>query len=179
MYIDFKQLSIMTISYIINQLDKNQKVFKSLLANKSEEEYLWRPQPEKWCLQDIVCHLLDEERNDFFARVKHTLYTPVQEMTPIDPEGWVLEHDYSSQNYREVLEVFLNERRKSVIWLNKHVDAPWDNTHQHPKLGAMSAKLFLYNWLAHDYLHIRQINRYQYDYLKEKGSLDLFRLRTE
>ena len=37
----------------------------------------------------------------------------------------------------------------------------------------MSAKLFLTNWLAHDYLHIRQIIRYQYHYLKESTAIDL------
>jgi hypothetical protein len=27
--------------------------------------------------------------------------------------------------------------------------------------------MFLHNWLAHDYLHIRQIIRIKYDYLKK------------
>ena len=37
----------------------------------------------------------------------------------------------------------------------------------------MSAKLFLTNWLDHDYLHIRQIIRYQYQCLKEQTHIDL------
>jgi len=31
----------------------------------------------------------------------------------------------------------------------------------------MSAKFILANWLAHDYLHIRQITRLKYDYLQD------------
>tara|TARA_R110000868_G_scaffold320583_4_gene581527 strand:- start:14898 stop:15383 length:486 start_codon:yes stop_codon:yes gene_type:complete len=154
-------------------LDQNQKVFKGLLAHKNEDEYRWRPHPEKWNLLEIVCHLLDEEREDFKARVKHTLETPLLEMPKIDPTGWVLERDYKSQNHEKVLRDFLNERRKSIVWLHKNINADWENAHIHPTLGTMSAKQFLTNWLAHDYLHIRQINAYQYNYLKEKMRLDI------
>jgi hypothetical protein len=43
----------------------------------------------------------------------------------------------------------------------------------HPELGMLRAKIFLANWLAHDYLHIRQIIRYQFEYLKVKTEVDL------
>lgn len=163
----------MTISHIINQLGHNQNIFRSLLILKSSNEYLWRPQPEKWCLKEIVCHLLDEERDDFKARVRHTLETPLLEMPSINPEGWVLERRYMSQNYDKKVHEFLDERSQSITWLNTKINANWENAYQHPKLGVMSAKLFLTNWLAHDYLHIRQIIRYQYHYLKEGTAIDL------
>ncbi|GGK13683.1 hypothetical protein GCM10007962_04930 [Yeosuana aromativorans] len=142
----------MTITQIINQLGNNQYIFKSLLVLKSKEEYLWRPQPEKWCLKEIVCHLLDEERDDFRARVKHTLETPLLEMPSINPEGWVLERRYMSQNYDKQVHEFLEERNHSISWLHAQINANWNNVYQHPKLGPLSAKQFLANWLAHDYL---------------------------
>jgi hypothetical protein len=37
----------------------------------------------------------------------------------------------------------------------------------------MSARLFLHNWLAHDYLHIRQINRLKFAYLKAHSDISL------
>jgi hypothetical protein len=41
-------------------------------------------------------------------------------------------------------------------------------------LGRLSAGTFLSNWLAHDYLHIRQIIRLKYQYLQRqtRESLD-------
>ena len=163
----------MSIKEIIQQLETNQQVFKNLLMTKNEEQYLWRPKPEKWNLLEIICHLLDEERDDFKARVKHTLETPLKDLVPIDPQGWVKERGYISRNYNEILQAFLEERDTSVTWLKSKLDANWDNKLTHPNLGDMSAKLFLTNWLAHDYLHIRQILRYDYNYLKEKTNLDL------
>ncbi|MEM6429633.1 MAG: hypothetical protein AAF708_10365 [Deinococcota bacterium] len=33
----------------------------------------------------------------------------------------------------------------------------------------MSAQFFLENWLAHDYLHMRQVVKLKYDYLTADG----------
>ncbi|AUP79052.1 DinB family protein [Flavivirga eckloniae] len=163
----------MFIKEIIQQLENNQQVFKSLLMSKDEVAYLWRPDPKKWNLLEIVCHLLDEERDDFKTRVAHALNTPEEPLVPIDPEGWVEKRAYSTKNYDHMLFAFLEERKQSVVWLKSLADAKWDNELKHPELGNMSAKLFLTNWLAHDYLHIRQILRYNYHYLKQKTNLDL------
>lgn len=163
----------MTISNIINQLERNKILFETMLINKKEKEFLWRPLPGKWCLLEIVCHLIDEEREDFRARVKYTIENPLKEMPKINPEGWVLERAYRSQNYNEKVLEFLNERDNSITWLKTQMDSKWDSAYHHSKFGEMSAKLFLVNWLAHDYLHLRQIIKYQYDYLKEQTNIDL------
>jgi hypothetical protein len=134
---------------------------------------MWKPNPEKWCLLEIVCHLYDEEREDFRARTKHTLETPNAPLPPIDPQGWVEARNYLQQNYHDKLNNFLTERELSVIWLQTLSNAKWDNAYEHPKLGRMTAKMFLANWLAHDYLHIRQITKVKFDYLKQLTNEDL------
>ncbi|GAA4895447.1 DinB family protein [Flaviramulus aquimarinus] len=163
----------MELKAIIQQLENNQKVFQNLLSNKTESQYLWRPKPKKWCLLEIVCHLLDEECEDFRTRVKHALETPSKALTPINPEGWVVERVYISKNYEETLKAFLLERDTSIKWLKSLNNKNWKHAVKHPELGELSAKLFLTNWLAHDYLHIRQILRYQYGYLKGKSGTSL------
>ena len=58
-------------------------------------------------------------------------------------------------------------------WLMNLDNPQWDNYYEHPKFGKMSAKLFFTNWLAHDYLHIRQILKLKFDYLKFISKEDL------
>ena len=164
---------MMSIKRTIKELERNKEVFKSLLSDKNFEEYSWRPQPEKWSLLEIVCHLLDEEKEDFRARIEHTLEFPFKKMKPINPEGWVIERDYISKNYQETLNMFIKERHNSISWLNGLKEANWESIYLHPKLGNMSARLFLTNWLAHDYLHMRQIVRYQYQYLEDNSTANL------
>ncbi len=151
---------------IIKELSANKSVFHELLKEKHQEEYSWKQAPEKWCLLEIICHLYDEEREDFRARTKHVLETPASPLPSIDPVGWVKERKYMEQDYDTKLNSFLAEREESVKWLKSLQHPKWDNAYQHPKFGAMTAKMFLSNWLAHDYLHFRQITKLKYDFVK-------------
>ncbi|HMQ49406.1 MAG TPA: DinB family protein [Saprospiraceae bacterium] len=149
---------------IADQLQRNALVFQNLLSGHDDSAYLWKPAPEKWSLLEIIGHLCDEEVEDFRARVQHVLEQPNQPMPPINPTGWVEERHYAQQDVHLQLNRFLLERKKSVDWLNSLDKPKWENTYEHAQLGAISARRFLHNWLAHDYLHIRQINRYLYTY---------------
>lgn len=150
---------------IIQELDRNADIIEALLTGVPEAAIRWKPQPDEWCLLEIVCHLYDEEREDFRARVGHVLETPGQPMPSIDPVGWVTERSYLEQDYRTKVVQFIGARHESIEWLWSLEDPHWDNTYDHPKLGRLTAGFFLSNWLAHDYLHIRQINRNLYGFL--------------
>lgn len=152
---------------IINELHRNRDIFYHLLKDVPKDEHIWSQEKGKWCLLEIVCHLYDEEREDFRMRVKCVLEDPNTPPPPFDPIAWVNERNYIDQNYDQTLSKFLFERDESMNWLNSLKDPNWESTYHHPKLGPMSAQLFLSNWLAHDYLHIRQIIKLKFDYLKQ------------
>lgn len=158
---------------IANRLAANGDVFQSLFSDISTDMATYSPAPEHWCLLEIACHLLDEDRLDFSARIKSTLEDPAKALTPIDPPAWVLQRKYMEQDLATTVEEFLTVRAGNVEWLRSLEDAPWHNAHQHERLGPLSSQLFLENWLAHDYLHIRQINRRKYEYHLENAGHSL------
>jgi hypothetical protein len=80
---------------------------------------------------------------------------------------------YIQQNYQDVLSSFLNERAESVNWLLSITNAKWNNSINHHEVRRMNAKMFLSNWLAHDYLHMRQIIKLKYNYLASLSSGNL------
>lgn len=157
----------------IEELSRNKDVFKELLTGLQKETYLWKQNPEKWCLLEIVCHLYDEEREDFRTRVKHVLETPHIPPPLFNPIIWVTERKYIEQDYNSKLTSFLTEREKSIKWLQSLQNPNWENAYNHSKFGEMSAKMFFTNWLAHDYLHIRQILNLKFDYLKNLSNESL------
>lgn len=163
----------MDLNRIIKEFRNNKSVFEALFSETSESVFTWKQSPEKWSLLEILCHLYDEEREDFRSRLKHTLETPTLPTAPIDPEGWVSERKYAEQDYWVMLEKFLTERTQSIQWLDSLENPNWDNTYQHPELGGITAKMFLSNWLAHDYLHIRQILKLKYAYLEQETQVNL------
>jgi hypothetical protein len=153
--------------YIISQLQNNKFTFKSLLSDLGQDEYKWKYLSEKWCLLEVVCHLVDEEKEDFRQRVKTTLESPGESPPPIDPVKWVQQRNYIDQNFQEKLEEFLMERDKSIDWLMSLKEPNWENSYVHQELGPFTAFQFLSNWLAHDYLHIRQIVKIKFEHLKK------------
>ena len=163
----------MKIDEVIHLLENNRLVFHSLLSGISNDFRLWRPAADKWNLHEIVCHLLDEEQLDFRARIKHVLEAADKPMPSINPTGWVIEKNYASLDFEKTIDLFLNERTQSIIFLKGLQEVNWQTVYHHTTLGTISAEQFLFNWLAHDYLHIRQINRYHYLFLKEKSGIDL------
>lgn len=159
--------------YIINELARNKHVFKQMLSGLDEAAILFRVQPDKWCPLEIICHLYDEERDDFRTRVRHVLEIPQLPMTSIDPPGWVSAHKYMEQDFEEMLYKFLAERDASIKWLNGLESPEWDNEYNHPKLGALTAEMLLANWLAHDYLHIRQLTGNRHAYLADLSGQEI------
>ena len=161
------------MTFYINAFTSNLETFEKLLNKIDKEQLAWKQDPRKWSLIEVICHLYDEEREDFRARLKVVLETPDKPFTAINPQGWVTERNYALQNFENMLQMFIQERKNSIDWLRSLDSHGWDNIHIHPKLGRMSAKLILANWLAHDYLHIRQITKLKYDYLKNLSNENL------
>lgn len=88
-------------------------------------------------------------------------------MSNAHPLGLVEEREHIKQNFADKLDLFLKERVKSVESLQSLQSPNWDNAYEHPKFGPMTVKMLLSNWLAHDYLHIRQTLKMRFDYLKQ------------
>ena len=88
-------------------------------------------------------------------------------MQPINPIAWIAERKYMEQDFYHTLQMFEQERKQSVNWLHTIENVDWGQFYQHPKLGKMTAGMLLSNWLAHDYLHFRQIIATKYQYLKQ------------
>jgi len=155
------------INHQIKVLSDNLVEFKHIFTSWNKDLRLWKRSDDSWCFLEVVCHLLDEEREDFRLRLK-TVFEGVENLfLPIDPEGWVKERDYINKNFDEVANMFYEERLASLKYLNDldKFSPNWKNVINHQLFQPMSPIYFLNNWVAHDYLHLRQLTRIKYDYL--------------
>lgn len=158
---------------IVRQLDRNAPVFFGMFNSIPADVRKWRSAPEKWCALEILCHLYDEELEDFRARTKHVLETPGDPMPGINPVALVTERKYIEQDYDQVLAKLIQERKNSVAWLSGLQNPNWEQEYQHPKVGPLKAKMFLTNWLEHDYLHMRQLLTLKHNYLAQSTGENL------
>jgi hypothetical protein len=157
----------MNMQFFITRFRANAEAFERMLRGMDGEHATWTPEPGKWSVRDVVCHLVDEERFDFRVRLDYTLHKPGEAWPGFDPIAWVTEHDYAGKNLDEQLRVFLAERAKSIEWLGTLADPDLSMSYRHARLGVITAGSMLGSWLAHDYLHMRQISRLNYQYLAQ------------
>jgi hypothetical protein len=155
----------MDLEVMAARLRANGEVLAALVAGVSEEQARWRPGPDEWSILQVMNHLADEEVEDFRARLDLTLHQPGSAWPPIDPQGAVLARAYNDRDLGESLDRFLSARRDSLAWLGG-LDRPgWSLAYEHPKAGPITAGDLLTSWVAHDHIHIRQLNRLQREYL--------------
>lgn len=148
-----------------DRLARGARIFDALFERLPVEFARWKPAPERWSLLEIVGHLADEEVFDFRARVESTLRDPRAPWPSIAPQDWVVERAYNAADPIAALRRFQEERARSVAWLRAQTGASWSNAYVHPKIGPMSARMLLANWLAHDQLHARQMLKVHRDAL--------------
>lgn len=153
------------VSEILSALRRNARVVAELVADVSESQARWRPEADKWSILEVVSHLADEEVEDFRARIDSTLHRPGEAWSPVDPEGWVVERRYGDGVLADALERFLRAREESVAWLEGLEDVDWRVSYAHPRLGSIRAGDLLTSWVAHDHIHIRQLNRLHREFL--------------
>lgn len=135
----------------------------ALLIGLDIDDARWKPDLEKWSIQEIVCHLADEEVEDFRQRLQLTLESPGTPWPQIDPPQFAVDRKYNEQDLESALERFANERQTSLQWLRSLTGANWNTVYAHPRVGPVPAGLLLSSWVAHDQLHLRQIARRLYD----------------
>jgi hypothetical protein len=154
----------MNLDYFIDRLSRNRGVFEGLFRGVSMDQVKWRLSSDKWSMLEVVNHLYDEEREDVRQRLELVLADPNQQWPSIDPRGWVSARGYNDRDPDVSLDNFLAERAKSIVWLRQLSSPNWQNSNEGPN-GILTAGDLLASWLAHDFLHIRQLARLHWQYV--------------
>lgn len=152
---------MINLAEIIRQLTVNAQAIRSLVESVSDEQAAWKPDAETWSLKEAVEHLYNEERGDFRAHIQEMFSSPAQPWGALQP-AWA-----PAADLRQALGGFLTERDASIAWL-RDMDAPDWEAFSEATFGPASEVLrlsagdVLTSWVAHDHLHLRQVNELLY-----------------
>lgn len=141
----------------------------SAIAGLSDDDARWKPPSGAWSVLEIVCHLADEEAEDFRVRVLSTLKDPSKPWPGIDPEGSVAERRSNEKTLAVELGRFTRERAESIRLLRELSEPDWDRTYHHPSIGDLRAGDLMVSWAAHDMLHLRQIAKRRFERISDAG----------
>jgi hypothetical protein len=141
---------------LCQELANGAELISSLLVGVTPAEARFKPNPETWSILEVVCHLYDEEREDFRLRLDLMLHRPTEPWPRNNPEGWVTARAYNERDFAEMLGQWLAERAASVAWLSGLAAPNWDAIVT-SRVGTMRPGDMLAAWVAHDNLHQRQL----------------------
>ena len=146
----------MEFRMLYQELTNSTEMIRALLLDISQEQAQIKPSTESWSILEVVCHLYDEEREDFREHLDFILHRQNEEWHQIDPQRWVGERKYNERDFAEMQEKLFAERQQSLEWLAEMSNSDWDTTYT-SQYGSMSAGEMFGAWVAHDNLHIRQL----------------------
>ena len=146
----------MQFETLYQELALGAEIVSRLSAGITLAEARFKPAPESWSMLEVVCHLYDEEREDFRQRLDIILHRPEEPWPPIDPAGWVTARQYNDREFAEALGGFVSERARSLTWLKSLSTPDWEAEYA-AAFGPIKAGDMLASWVAHDHLHTRQL----------------------
>ena len=138
------------------ELARFPTVLEALLTDLDATAWRTRPASAEWAPVEIVCHLRDEEIEDFGARLRVVLESGTS-FAPIDPERWAVERRYLDDDGPRALATFRERRTASLGSLAAIVPARLIARVEHRRFGGLSGLDILAAWVEHDRLHLTQL----------------------
>ena len=138
------------------ELARIPALLDGIVGGLSPARWRARPAPDEWSAVEIVCHLRDEEAEDFGARVRVILAGDTQ-FAPIDPQGWATARRYHEADPAEALHTFHRHRAESLAMLAGATAESLEAFGASSSGRRLSGLDLLCAWVAHDGLHLSQL----------------------
>ena len=144
------------LSEVSRELARFPRLLDLLVSELDEATWRSRPAPDEWAPVEIICHLRDEETEDFAARVR-VIVGGGARFAANDPERSAVERRYQEADAREALAAFHTRRAASIELLAAVVPDRLLASADRPSVGRLSGLDLLAAWVAHDRLHLHQL----------------------
>jgi len=138
------------------ELARMPGVLAGLVAGLDDAGWRARPAPSEWAPVEILCHLRDEESEDFGARLR-VIVDGASEFAPIDPERWAVERRYREERLTDALGALRARRQASLDLLASVAPATLAGARPLGRSGRLSGLDLLAAWVAHDRIHLAQL----------------------
>jgi DinB family protein len=138
------------------ELVRGPDVLAGLVGGLDAAGWRARPAPAEWAPVEIVCHLRDEEAEDFGARVR-VIVEGGARFAPIDPERWAVERRYLEDDGPRALAAFQERRGANLAFLAGLAPERLARALERPSGGGLSGLDVIAAWVVHDRLHLAQL----------------------
>jgi DinB superfamily len=138
-------------------LRRTPAVLRELILALPERAVNYHPGPGKWCIKEVVGHLAEEDKRDFVGRIEMMLRQTEPRLKLNDQDQVAQQRQDCNRNIAELLDEFGAVRNASVRFVEQLSAQDLERTGVHPRIGIISVRELLHEWLYHDLNHVKQV----------------------
>jgi hypothetical protein len=146
----------MLLDHARAELARMPAAVAALTAGLDESGARRRPVAGEWSPVEILCHLRDEETEDFGARLRVILDGGAA-FVPIDPERWAEERRYRDMALPAAIQAWRERRGATLELLAAVTPDALAGSRPLGRSGQLSGLDLLAAWVTHDRLHLAQL----------------------
>jgi DinB superfamily len=142
---------------VVAPLQSTPAVLRPLVRPLPRDMFTWHPTPGKWCINEVVGHLIEADRHDFMGRIRLILDHEEPRLTVSDQaEVARMRHD-CNRDLHDLLDELSHQRRSSLSFIVTFGAQELQRGGVHPTIGHLHIGNLLHEWVYHDLNHMRQI----------------------
>ena len=143
---------------ITGALQSTPILLQQLVAVLSGRVVVWHPSDGKWCVKEIVGHLIEKDKRDFVDRIRLMLGQDEPRLSVNDQDEVARRRNDCAKDLRNLLDEFSAVRSSSTSFVSALKEPELSRGGVHPKIGRMSVRNLLNERIYHDLNHNRQID---------------------
>ncbi|MBA2371600.1 MAG: DinB family protein [Candidatus Limnocylindria bacterium] len=121
------------------------------------EDAGFHPASGEWCAKEVTGHIIEAERRGFAGRIRQFLAADGPDAVAWDQEAVERERRDCERSASELGDELVALRRESVALVRSLRPAELARWGTHPKVGRLTVRDLLHEWVHHDRNHARQL----------------------
>jgi hypothetical protein len=142
---------------VADLLDSSGHAFAATLDALTPELASWRPAPGEWCVNEVVGHVIEAERNGFAGRIQVILGAEEPDLPTWDRDRIIKDRDDCTRDPKELKQELLELRGQSIKQVRSLRPDQLARAGVHPQVGRLTVAELLHEWVHHDGNHLRQV----------------------
>jgi hypothetical protein len=141
---------------VADLLESSGHAFAATLDALTPKLGSWRPAPGEWCVNEVVGHVIEAERNGFAGRIQVILGAEEPDLPTWDRDQIIKDRDDCTRDPKELKRELLELRGQSIKQVRSLRPDQLARGGVHPQVGRLTVDELLHEWVHHDGNHLRQ-----------------------
>jgi hypothetical protein len=116
-----------------------------------------RPEPDEWCANEVLGHLIEADRRGFIGRVRQAVDEDHPTFVAWDQPSIAAVRQDRYKSAGVMAMEFLEMRGTDLAYVAGLSEADMDRGGEHPEVGLLTVRNLLHEWVHHDREHLAQL----------------------